>query len=261
MGRPTGLRRNDSYTAEVHVPRPAAALLAKATVGKDDRWAGDRVLTVPFKPGESATQVRGAFSRSSVVLDAEMHFNAWGSDDSGYAAYPTLSRAVDDIDHEMKRTKYARTWALVKEMREGAENPMDYIRRVDTFLRSSAFQYTERPPATPVDETPLDYFINVSHLGYCQHFAGAMAVMLRNGAHPRPRGRRLHPGRLLGAPQGLDRPRHRRPRVGRGLVRQVRLGRHRPDAGRHPRPLPGCRAGRRRLERPGHPGPRHGPGG
>ena len=181
---PTGLRRNDSYTAEVHVPRPGPALLAKASVGDGDRWAADRVLTVPFKPGESATQVRGAFSRSSVVLDAEMHFNAWGSDDPGYAAYPTLGRSVGNIDHEMKRTKYARTWELVKELRAGAENPMDYIRRVDTFLRSSAFQYTERPPATPVDDAPLDYFINVSHLGYCQHFAGAMALMLRMAGIP-----------------------------------------------------------------------------
>ena len=75
---PTGLRRNDSYTAEVHVPRPGSALLAEATVGDDERQNNARVLTLPFKPGESATQVRGAFSRSSVVLDAEMHFNAVG---------------------------------------------------------------------------------------------------------------------------------------------------------------------------------------
>ena len=159
-------------------------MLAEATIGEDERQDGERVLTVPFKPGESATQIRGAFSRSSQVLDAELHFAPWGSDDSGYAAYPTLNLSDGELDSVMERTKYARTWALVQEFRAGAENPMDYIRRVDTYLRGSAFQYTERPPSTPVDDAPLDYFINVSQLGYCQHFAGAMALMLRMAGIP-----------------------------------------------------------------------------
>ena len=61
---------------------------------------------------------------------------------------------------------------------------MDYIRKVDDYLRGGQFRYTERPPRTPVDDAPLDYFINVSHLGYCQHFAGAMALMLRMAGIP-----------------------------------------------------------------------------
>ena len=121
---------------------------------------------------------------------------------------------------------------------------MDYIRAVDDYLHQPEFRYVERPPQPPVGVAPLDYFLNDSHEGYCQHFAGAMALLLRMGGLPARVATGLHAGRLLGAPQGLDRPRHRRPRLGRGLVRRLRLGHARPDAGRHAGPLAGRRAGR-----------------
>ena len=69
-------------------------------------------------------------------------------------------------------------------MQEESDTPLDYIRAVDAYLHQPEFRYEERPPATPAGEEPLDYFINVSHLGYCQHYAGAMALMLRMGGIP-----------------------------------------------------------------------------
>jgi transglutaminase-like putative cysteine protease len=181
---PSALRRNDSYTAEVHVPRPGIALMSAATTGEDERQRGERVLTVGFKPGEFATQIRGAFSRSSQVTDVELHFAPFGSTDSSYAAYPSLNRSEPDVDAVMERTKYARTWRKVQGFVRGAEHPMDVIRKVDDYLRGGQFRYSERPPRTPVDQAPLDYFINVSKVGYCQHFAGAMALMLRMAGIP-----------------------------------------------------------------------------
>ena len=174
-----------------------------------------------------------------------MHFAPWGSDDDGYAAYPTLNRSDRDVDSVMARTKYARTWELSKEFKAGTEYPMDYIRKVDDYLRGGQFHYTERPPRTPVDDAPLDYFINVSKLGYCQHFAGRDGADAADGRHPGAGRHGLHPRRLLDPPQGLDRARHRRPRLGRGLVRRVRLDRDRPHAARHARPLAGRQPRRR----------------
>ena len=52
---PSALRRNDSYTAEVHVPRPGIVLMSDATTGESERQQGERVLTLPFRPGEFAT--------------------------------------------------------------------------------------------------------------------------------------------------------------------------------------------------------------
>ena len=104
--------------------------------------------------------------------------------DLGYASYPNVSVPNRDLETVMARTKYARTWELVKEFKAGSEFPMDYIRQVDDYLRGGLFRYTERPPRTPVNDAPLDYFINVSRVGYCQHFAGAMALMLRMAGIP-----------------------------------------------------------------------------
>jgi len=84
----------------------------------------------------------------------------------------------------MALTKYARTWELVQRLKQDAETPVDYIRAVDEYLHQPEFRYIERPPAVPVDDAPLDFFLNVSHQGYCQHYAGAMAVMLRMAGIP-----------------------------------------------------------------------------
>jgi transglutaminase-like putative cysteine protease len=46
------------------------------------------------------------------------------------------------------------------------------------FRRSGGFRYEEQPPRA-IDSPPLVHFALESRAGYCQHFAGAMAVMLR----------------------------------------------------------------------------------
>jgi hypothetical protein len=61
---------------------------------------------------------------------------------------------------------------------------MDYVRAVDEYLSGHEFRYVERPTQPPEGLAPLDFFINESHEGYCQHYAGAMALMLRMGGVP-----------------------------------------------------------------------------
>ena len=84
----------------------------------------------------------------------------------------------------MARSQYERTWELSQRLREGTENAMDYIRAVDEYLHQPEFRYVERPPQPGVGVAPLDFFLNDSHEGYCQHFAGAMALLLRMGGLP-----------------------------------------------------------------------------
>ena len=219
-------------------PRPAS----------DERQAGERVLTVPFKPGESADPPqRGAHQRSSpsVHQDAEVHFKRAGTaSDSDCAAYPHarplgLRRRPRDEAHASTRAR-GRSCKQLKRGRRAAR--WTTSARVDDLPARPEFRYTERPPQTPADEAPLDYFINVSHAGLLPALRGRDGADAADGRHPGARGHRLHARRLLVAPQGLDRPRHRRPRVGRGVVRQVRLGRRstrrrtpRPPARRSPR--------------------------
>jgi transglutaminase-like putative cysteine protease len=179
---PSGLRRGDSYTLEVHDPKPSPAQLGQATSGVNERQEGERVLTVPFLPGRRAPLSRRSGAARTPVLQADVHFKAW-DDDGGisYAEYPTANRSEFDIEAVMKRSMYARTWALSKRLKRGAERPMDYIRAVDRYLHGAQFTYTERPAQPGPNVAPLDYFLNDSHQGYCQHYAGAMALLLRMG--------------------------------------------------------------------------------
>jgi transglutaminase-like putative cysteine protease len=184
---PSGLRRGDSYTAEVHVPAPSQAQLADAASGDYERQDGERVVTVPFRPEEVKPISRSAASiiagtKSGPITEAEVHFKPWDDDGKDYATYPSERRSYfGDIDALMKRTVYERTWELSKRLRRGAERPMDYVRAVDEFLSGPSFRYVERPAQPPDGQAPLDYFLSQTHEGYCQHYAGAMALLLRMG--------------------------------------------------------------------------------
>jgi transglutaminase-like putative cysteine protease len=60
-----------------------------------------------------------------------------------------------------------------------ARTPYSVVLALESWFRQSGgFRYEERPvPAT--DLPPLVHFVTGTKAGYCQHYAGAMAVMLR----------------------------------------------------------------------------------
>jgi len=184
---PTALRRGDSYTAEVHVPKPELAQLEEATSGADEKQEGMRMLRVPFREGEEAP-IGGRILRGSVdpstIEAAWVRFGPWDGPDDSRAMYPEARVSEFDVDAAMERSVYARTWERVQELREGVEHPMEFVRAVDTFLSDPSFRYAERPAQPPPGVAPLEFFINESHEGYCQHYAGAMALMLRMAGIP-----------------------------------------------------------------------------
>ena len=124
---------------------------------------------------------------------------------------------------------------------------------IERWLRTDGgFTYDEHPPHS-AGLPPLADFLQRSKLGYCQQFAGAMALMLRYLGIPS----RVAVGFTSGTWKdgALDRHRPRCPRVGRGVVRRVRLARLRPDTGsRHVVGVP-TRMPPTRLTRSGHSAP------
>ena len=107
---------------------------------------------------------------------------------------------------------------------------------------------------TPAGVPPLVDFLERTKLGYCQQFAGTMALMLRYLGIPA----RVAVGFTSGTWKDgtLDRDRSRRARLGGGLVRRLRLAHLRSDAG--PRHAVGDVHERLRLGRR-DPGARHRP--
>jgi transglutaminase-like putative cysteine protease len=57
-------------------------------------------------------------------------------------------------------------------------NPYAAVVALEAWFRTGDFTYDERPPVVR-DAPPLVSFVTTTKRGYCQHFAGAMALMLR----------------------------------------------------------------------------------
>jgi transglutaminase-like putative cysteine protease len=80
----------------------------------------------------------------------------------------------------LAHSPYAQAFALAQRLRARARTPYDYVMSVMRYL-GNGFSYDETPPASAY---PLATFLFKSHAGYCQQFAGAMALLLRLGGVP-----------------------------------------------------------------------------
>jgi len=77
--------------------------------------------------------------------------------------------------------EYAAAERLAHQLQVGARTPYAYAEKIIAYLRSHE-TYSLNPPLA--DNYPLMQFLFVDHLGYCQQFAGAMALLLRIGGVP-----------------------------------------------------------------------------
>jgi transglutaminase-like putative cysteine protease len=179
------LRRGDSYSLRYHAPRPTRAQLNRATTDGLGGRAHDLTLHVPRDPAYRIPPNPDAgFGRPQDELpDADVTFLPYGTPGQPVAVFPTLGRTTTGAA-ALRRSKYARTWALAQRLKQGTRTPMQYVLAVDSYFEQQRFRYTEDPPATPPGREPLDAFLFDSKAGYCQHFSGAMALLLRMGGIP-----------------------------------------------------------------------------
>jgi protein-glutamine gamma-glutamyltransferase len=153
---PRGLERGHSYTVWSYAPRPTPEQLAEArstSATSFRRTAEERYLEVargvpapPFGEPERERQLETLFTTQprarSLAPYRELYLEAQrivGSPDNPYAATVALE-----------------AW----------------------FRSGGGFTYDEQPPLDPL-LPPLVYFALDSKRGYCQQYAGAMALMLR----------------------------------------------------------------------------------
>jgi protein-glutamine gamma-glutamyltransferase len=181
----TELRRGDSYRAEVYTPKPTPGeLRATDITGFEPERSGDLAVTVPFLPGREPTAASVGGVGEERVESAVVHFRPFGSDEEPFVSFPELDRTVYGATPRwLRRSAYRRTWQLAQRLRSGVETPFEYILAVNAYL-SSGFGYSERPTPRAPGRAPLDAFLIDTRDGYCQHFAGAMALLLRMGGIP-----------------------------------------------------------------------------
>jgi transglutaminase-like putative cysteine protease len=144
-----GLQRGDTYTVWSYAPRPGAAELAP--LGADYPEQVERFLDL----GRTRVEPFGTPGRDDAVeslFDDERYLALW---------------------------PYRDMWEEAKRLRADARTPYGAVVAIETWLRSTGgFTYDEQPPRT-AGLPPLAHFVAAGKRGYCQHFAGSMALMLR----------------------------------------------------------------------------------
>jgi transglutaminase-like putative cysteine protease len=73
---------------------------------------------------------------------------------------------------------YAALYATARRVARDADTPYEAVLALENWFRyRGGFRYDESPPKA--DGPPLVAFVNRTKAGYCQHYAGAMTLMLR----------------------------------------------------------------------------------
>jgi transglutaminase-like putative cysteine protease len=145
-----GLPRGQRYTVYSYAPRPGPAELAQEQA-EYPRQVEIRFLDI----GRTRVEPFGTSGRDAAV-------DALFEDDRYVALWP-----------------YERLWNEARRLRAGARTPYGAVVAIETWLRTTGgFTYDESPPPA-AGLPPLAHFVAEGKRGYCQHFAGAMALMLR----------------------------------------------------------------------------------
>jgi transglutaminase-like putative cysteine protease len=148
---PSPLRRGDGYSAVSLVPD-----VAPAALGRERRYA----------PGEVSARLVSLIAGPHGPL---VTMPVWGS-----RSAPPAASAFGE---------YAEVARLARRLARGATSPYEVVSRFERYLRSG-YAYDERPPLPPQGRAPLVDFLFHTRRGFCQHFAGAMALMLRTVGIP-----------------------------------------------------------------------------
>jgi protein-glutamine gamma-glutamyltransferase len=151
---PRALHRGQRYTVWSYVPHVRPRQLA--TAGTEYPESIDRYLQVI--QGGARVPAFGTPGREQAM---QVFFDITHGDDFLMQANRPLYEAAREVVGDA-RTPYAAAVTLEA-----------------WFRREGGFRYDESPPAPNPNEPALAAFVTRTRAGYCQHYAGAMALMLR----------------------------------------------------------------------------------
>ena len=163
----TPLGPGTSYKVSVYAPTPTPRQLAHAGLRYPPRLMLQQYVSVSL-PVTSSIQdgeqqvVFPLFGSSEVPLNTV-----------DLANFPTGMAVIDS-------SPYRPAYELAQTLLRGAQTPYQYAEHVRSYLQSG-FVYDEN---TPLTKYPLLTFLFGTKRGYCQQFAGAMALLLRMGGVP-----------------------------------------------------------------------------
>lgn len=144
------LAGDTTYTVETLLPDPGPAALQSA-----GRYGDVDPALLSLVPGQGGDLVT---------------VPAWGSQGARAARLAPQSFR-----------QYAQVYELSRQIIGDARTPYAAVNRIETYLRKLEYSVTVQ---RPIGNPDLVDFLLVSKRGYCQHFAGGMALMLRMNGIP-----------------------------------------------------------------------------
>jgi protein-glutamine gamma-glutamyltransferase len=94
-----------------------------------------------------------------------------------------LAKLAKDLPEPLEGTDWGRAFRLAWHLSRGVKSELSVVRNVEDYLmRGGRYRYTTK--VGPPGQEPLMEFLFHTHAGYCQHFAGAAAILLRIAGVP-----------------------------------------------------------------------------
>jgi transglutaminase-like putative cysteine protease len=97
---------------------------------------------------------------------------------------PTFSDYIKAKYLQLPSTLPQRVKTLAHQIMDNIPNAYDRAEALETFLRSPPYGYSAQVKATPPGRDPVDYFLFDLKQDFCEYFASAMVVMLREVGVP-----------------------------------------------------------------------------
>ena len=149
-----GLRRSDAYRAWSYQPSPTPKELAASK---------------PIYPQLISRQ--GKY----LAVDARVWVPPFGAPGREKTVHSLFTKSARSYEIAPYRPLYR----LAREVAGGARSPYAAAVALESWFRTGGgFLYDQHPPLAHGRPALVD-FVTRTHKGYCQHFAGAMALMLR----------------------------------------------------------------------------------
>jgi transglutaminase-like putative cysteine protease len=160
----------DTYAVRVYAPHPSATELKLSPPRYTGVPPGYRTILLP-------ASALGRDGARPGLSQAEVEFPPF------HSRQPVVSLIGVPLligPKIIEHSPYARAYALARRVERSSATPYAFARSIQRLL-AHGYKYNEDPP---VSRYPLESFLFTSKLGYCQQFAGAMALLLRMGGVP-----------------------------------------------------------------------------
>ncbi len=151
------LHDGDTYNLTAYVPDPSPRQMRAGPQPYPSSLARYITIGLPSQPAKNAGP-----SELRAARDVTVPLRGYGT--------PPVR-----VVRQLESSPYASTYRLARRLAAGQPTAYDAVKAIENHLRT-AYTYGEDPP---VHDYPLAAFLFEDRVGYCQHFSGAMALMLR----------------------------------------------------------------------------------